>query len=88
VSDDLQDFEEHDPQIFMEGLQAKGALRECPCCGDGSKWYAPEDGLVRIAGTVSEEGIQRRVKMSMECAPVVCGNCDFVRFHLLSLPLG
>jgi hypothetical protein len=85
VSDDL---EEYDPQTFMAGLRAKGALRECPCCGDDSKWYTPEDGTVRIPGTVSEQGIAHRVKMSMECAPVVCGNCAFVRFHLLSLPLG
>jgi hypothetical protein len=88
VSDEFEDIEEHNPQTFMDGLRAKDALRECPCCGDDSKWYTPEDGTVRIPGTVSEQGIAHRVKMSMECAPVVCGNCDFVRFHLLSLPLG
>ncbi|MEJ7786177.1 MAG: hypothetical protein WKF96_15330 [Solirubrobacteraceae bacterium] len=88
MSDEFEDIEEYNPQTYMDGLRAKGALRECPCCGDDSKWYSPEDGLVRIPGTVSEQGIAHRVNMSMECAPVVCGNCNFVRFHLLSLPLG
>lgn len=88
MSDALEDIDDYDPQRFMDGLRAKGALSGCPCCGDDSKWYTPEDGIAVIPGTVSEEGIEHRVKMSMECAPVVCGNCGFVRFHLLGLPLG
>ena len=88
MSDEFDNIEDYDPQRFMDGLRAKGALRDCPCCGDDSKWYTPEDGAVRIPGTVSEGGVEHRVKMSMECAPVVCGNCDFVRFHLLGLELG
>lgn len=89
MSDDFEyDDEPYDPDKLMAGLRAKGALRACPCCGDDSKWDTPEDGLVRVPGTVSEEGVSHRVTMSMECAPVVCGNCNFVRFHLLRLLLG
>ena len=64
----------------------KGALRERPCCSEDSKWCTPEDGLALVPGTVSEGGVEHRVKMPMERAPVVCGNCDFVRVHRLGLP--
>jgi hypothetical protein len=46
------------------------------------------DGVFNVPGYVSEQGVDFKVKMHMECAPVICGNCDFVRFHSLGLIMG
>jgi hypothetical protein len=80
------DTDEYDPVRFEQDLRSKGALRECPACG-ATDWQFPEDGVFVIPGTVSEEGVDHRVTTRMECAPVICGNCDFVRFHVLGLYL-
>jgi hypothetical protein len=81
------DDDEYDPVRFEADLQAKGALRDCPCCG-ASDWRFLEDGLVTLPMTVSEDGVDHRVKATMECAPVICGICDFVRLHSRGLYLG
>jgi hypothetical protein len=79
--------DDYDPARFRADLEAKDALRDCPCCGSND-WQLPEDGLVTLPMTVSEAGVDHRVKASMECAPVICGNCDFVRLQSLGLYLG
>jgi hypothetical protein len=88
MGDDAEEFEDYDPAKFRRKLKDKRALRgSCPCCGV-TDWGTPGDGLFTIPGTVSEAGVEHRVPVTMECAPIICNNCDFVRFHMHGLVMG
>ncbi len=88
MTDDVEEFEKYDPKTFRRKLTEKGALRgNCPCC-DENDWRNPDDGLFMVPGTVSEAGVENRVPVTMQCAPLICANCDFVRFHVVDLTMG